>query len=197
LDYYEDFEEHLEITLGEITTIPVFNQVDSRNLIYFVDLIPHGALQFSPQITDLVETSNNLATILIEKEDITITCSSRSNLDEELTNFRRTLLELALTFDWQIEQEKAYSGWAPNPKSDLLKYIKENFVKILGNEPKVEAIHAGLECGVLGVKIAKLQIVSIGPDVKNPHTPDERVLIESVHTMYEILKEIVGNTSSL
>ena len=197
LSHHHQFEKDLAIDLREIEECPLFIKEESRNLIDLMHELHHGVLKFSPQIPDLVETSNNVAIISTKENHIHIHCSSRSNLDPELTLFRRKLWEIGVLFDWKVEQDEAYPGWKPVPTSPFLAYIKEQFVKILGDDIEVEAIHAGLECGIIGAKIPGMQMVSIGPEIKNPHTPDERANIASVLQMYDVLKEIVANSQSL
>ncbi len=194
-DYYDEFEQGLEISLASCDPFPVMESSLSKNIVSFLHQIPHGALKFSPQVEGLVETSNNVAIVKTLADQFVILCSSRSNLDSELSDFRLKLKIMAEQFGWTIAQDPAYPGWKPDPKSPFLHYVSSQFNAVLPKPVQVAAIHAGLECGVIGAKIPGIQMLSIGPDVENPHTPEERVNIASVKEMYTILKRIVMHLS--
>jgi dipeptidase D len=98
---------------------------------------------------------------------------------------------------WSVKQSKAYPGWNPEPKSLFLAFVRSHFEKMTGREVEVKAIHAGLECGIIGAKIPGIQMVSIGPTLKNPHTPDEKVRIIDVEVLYNLLKEIIEDLPKL
>ncbi len=166
---------------------------ESSDIIRTVFLIPHGPIQYSPTIPNLVETSNNLAIIETDKNtgDISIHLSTRSNRDTELTNFRQNLKELGILCGWKVDLRKSYPAWPPDPSSPFLSEIKGIYCRFLDHEVKIEAVHAGLETGVIGEKIPGIQMVSIGPTIQNPHTPDERVHIASVQSFYRVLKAII------
>lgn len=197
LNYYHEFEPDLEISLNSIDRFSISSKELSREIIEFFHILPHGALKFSPQVPGLVETSNNLAIIESDETHIMAHCSSRSNLDTELENFRMKMRAIGEKYSWQIDQDPAYPGWKPDPNSSFLQYVKKCFVDVMGDSISINAIHAGLECGVIGAKIPGLQMLSIGPQIKNPHTPDERVNISSVANMYKILQKILQDLSTL
>ena len=96
-----------------------------------------------------------------------------------------------------MTKKSAYPGWNPEPKSPFLSFVRKHFEEITGREVKVEAIHAGLECGIIGSKIPGIQMVSIGPKMENAHTPDERLRIIDVEILYNVLKLLVEDLSNL
>ena len=170
---------------------PSFDVEESKKIIQTLHMLPNGALQFSPAVDGLVETSNNVAVLSTNKRGVRLQMSTRSNLDTELASTRRELAMMGEVMGWDVKQEKAYPGWAPDPTNSFLKYIKEKYAEATGTEITVEAIHAGLECGILGAGIPGLRMVSVGPNIKNPHSPDEKLHIESVGQIYTLLKSIL------
>ena len=193
LAYYHDFEPNLTISWQSDTSasLPFFPVEDSRVMIHTIHIIPHGALRFSPQVAGLVETSNNLAIVKTTGDTFEMKISSRSNIDEELVSFRRGMDELGQLTRWDMNLEPAYPGWAPDPKSAFLHYVTEKYAEELGSEITVKAIHAGLECGVIGAKIPGMQMLSIGPNIRDCHTPEERAEIKSVGIMYSLFQAIL------
>ncbi|XEO75639.1 hypothetical protein WKT22_00658 [Candidatus Lokiarchaeum ossiferum] len=193
LKYYLPYEPKLVINLKESAPFSLLSNSDSSDLIHLMNLIPSGPLQFSPSIQGLVETSNNLAVISTTESEVSIQISARSSVDADLIAFRRTMAQLAYLLNWQVDIPKSYPGWKPEPNNPFLKFVTQNYQDILNKEIVVEAIHAGLECGVIGAKIPGIQMVSLGPTVENPHTPEERVNIKSVGLMYKFIKLVCAN----
>ena len=132
-----------------------------------------------------------------EKSEFSVHLSTRSSVDAELDSFRRSITGLAQLSGWNINLNPSYPGWKPEPKSPFLSFVRKHFESITGREVKVEAIHAGLECGIIGSKIPGIQMVSIGPKIENPHTPDERLRIIDVEILYNVLKSIIEDLASL
>ncbi|RLI56910.1 MAG: hypothetical protein DRP09_05110 [Candidatus Thorarchaeota archaeon] len=201
LDYYtsgsKKLEPDIEITWKKTESIRVFSNEESMNIIATVDIVPHGPLAFSPHVPGLVETSNNLAVVKTLDDGVTVMLSTRSSVDDELEAFRGTLQNLAAVAGWEVTLKDAYPGWNPDPDSPFLKFVHQHYERLLGKEVRVEAIHAGLECGIIGSKIPGLQMLSVGPGLKNPHTPDEKVHIADVGVMYKLLKEVLANLDKM
>jgi dipeptidase D len=204
LDYYhndaggaEVLEPEIKIEWKEMDQQECMNTTDSQEIISTAHIIPHGPIRFSPSVEGLVETSNNFAIIKTENKSITFHLSTRSSVDADLESFRRGLHNLGVLSGWDVTLRPAYPGWEPRPKSSFLQYIKKQYETVIDKPVKIEAIHAGLECGIIGSKIPGIQMVSIGATIENPHTPDERVRIADVGLLYEILKAILGNISNL
>lgn len=204
LNYYrspvsgaEVHEPNLEIKLNKVESEASFSVDDSAKIVRTVHSLPHGPVRFSPAVDGLVETSNNLAIVTTEGNAVTLHLSARGNIDDELESFRRALGDLGKIGGWEVEKKPPYPGWAPNPGSPFLEFVRKYYENGLGKSVKVEAIHAGLECGIAGAKIPGLQMVSIGPRIENPHTPDEKLRISDVGVLYNLLKSILGNLSDL
>lgn len=168
---------------------------DSRSIISTAHIIPHGPIRFSPSVKGLVETSNNFAIIKTENSSITFHLSTRSSVDSDLESLRRGLKNLGTIASWDVTLKPAYPGWEPRPNSPFLQYIKKQYENVTSGPVKIEAIHAGLECGIIGAKIPGIQMVSIGAAIENPHTPDERLRIADVEILYNLLKSVLINLS--
>jgi dipeptidase D len=167
------------------------DQESKEKLINLLHGLPHGVDKWSYEIPDLVETSTNLATIVMENNTATIGLSSRSSIDSALQNFRDRINAIASLSGAKVEEGNAYPGWKPNLDSKLLKLSKETFMNIYGKEPVVEAIHAGLECGIIGEKFPGMDMISIGPTIKYPHSPDEQVDVTTVDKFYYFVLKIL------
>ena len=156
-------------------------------LIHAITLCPHGVYRFIPEMPDIVETSNNLAIIETKDNQVNVVCLTRSNVEsrkEELASVIQSAFSLAGA---EIKFSGAYPGWQPNFKSGLLKTMKETYVKEFGNEPHIVTIHAGLECGIIGSKYEGMEMISFGPTIEHPHSPDERVNIATVQKFYRFV----------
>ena len=164
------------------------------DLVGLLRTLPHGVLKYSHDVEGLVETSNNLASVQISENKVTIVCSTRSSISEALESQRERIKIMSRAFDATVEQEEAYPGWAPNINSPILETTTKIYTDLLGKDPHICAIHAGLECGVIGEKVEGMDMVSFGPTIKGPHSPDERVEINSVdkfwHLLLKILREL-------
>ncbi|RLF54616.1 MAG: cytosol nonspecific dipeptidase [Thermoplasmata archaeon] len=155
--------------------------------------LPHGVLAMSYDIPDLVETSTNLAKVRLEGDKVVIVMSSRSSSKTELQATRDRIRAIATLAGAEVEEGSSYPGWKPNLDSKILKIAKDVFKELFGKEPEVKAIHAGLETGVIGEKFPGMDMISIGPDVRNPHSPDEKVRIDSVRDFYKYVTKILEN----
>ena len=149
--------------------------------------LPHGVEAMSYDIPDLVETSNNVATVKGAGGSLVITTSSRSSVDAELDALRRRIRASAELAGAAVDERPAYPGWKPNLDSRMLEIVKTVHAQELGSTPAVKAIHAGLECGIIGKKIPGMDMISFGPVIEFPHSPDERVHIDSVGRFYRLL----------
>lgn len=169
--------------------------LDKRTAIRFIQAIlacPDGVERMSDQMPGLVETSNNMAMVKIYKGEFFVKSLLRSSVDSAkdlLALKMRSVFELA---GCQIEFTGGYSGWAPNASSPILKVMNAEYKKMYGVEPKAMAIHAGLECGILGGAYPNWDMVSFGPTLMSPHSPDERCYIPSVPKVWEFLKAVLA-----
>ena len=163
----------------------------TNKVIDLLYALPHGVLAMSYDIPDLVETSTNLAKVRVEGDKATIVMSSRSSSKTELQATRDRIRAIATLAGAEVEEGSTYPGWKPNLQSKILAIAKEVFKDLFGKDPEIKAIHAGLETGVIGEKFPGMDMISIGPDVRNPHSPDEKVHIGSVEKFYKYVTKIL------
>jgi len=190
------FELKAVETEMKLTVEPVQNQVDdpmdedSKNRFLALGYgMPHGVMAMSQEIEGLVETSNNVAIVQCDKNNILVHTSSRSSIQTALEATRLKVEAVAKLSGATIEHLESYPSWTPNLDSQILKTMKEVYKKLTGKDVEVMAIHAGLECGLIGEKYAGMDMISFGPDLRNPHSPDEKVHIESVGRFWTLLLE--------
>jgi dipeptidase D len=164
--------------------------MDSASRDKFLSLLfalPHGVAAMSQEIPELVESSNNVAIVRCEAVQARIHTSSRSSIGSALEAVRAKVEAVTGLAGAKIVHLKGYPGWAPNLESALLKTMKEVHVKLTGKEPEIKAVHAGLECGIIGEKFPGMDMISFGPNLANPHSPDEKAEVVSVERFYRLL----------
>ena len=153
----------------------------------------NGVYRMSPDIENLVETSNNIARVIVKSGQIKIGCLTRSSSETnkiDLANSLKSAFELS-GFDVELSGE--YPGWQPNINSEILDIVSNLYENLHGEKAKVEACHAGLECGILGQNYPEIDMVSFGPTIRGAHSPDERASISSTKKFWKFLIEILGN----
>jgi dipeptidase D len=176
----------IEISDADVGDQAFTAELTERLLLALVS-VPHGVMAMSRDVPGLVETSNNLAVIITGEENVEVTTSTRSSVMAALraaTDQIRFSFELAGA---RVEDHGGYPGWTPNPESRLLKVADKVFQEQFGREPKVTAIHAGLECGIIGEKFPGMDMISLGPEIRSPHAPGEKVQISSVENTWKLL----------
>jgi dipeptidase D len=167
----------------------MMDEKTQRNLIGAIYGCPNGVMRMSNEMAGLVETSTNLAIVKSENGTIRVHCLLRSSVDSakmDLEHMMQNIFELAgaeIIFDGQ------YPGWKPNPASPILKAMQDIYKKKYGNVPEIKAIHAGLECGLLGGVYPNWDMISFGPTIRYPHSPDEKVNIATVQKFWDFLVE--------
>jgi dipeptidase D len=171
----------------------IFDKDSMFKIVNLLHALPHGVERMSYDISSLVETSTNFASISREKNNVRILLSSRSSVMSALQDLRNKIHAIVNLCGATVEEEEAYPGWKPNLDSDVLKLTKKIYTDMYKNEPVVEAIHAGLECGIIGEKFEGMDMVSIGPTIKYPHSPEEQVHISTVDKFYQYVLEIMKN----
>jgi dipeptidase D len=157
---------------------------------------PNGVLRMSVEMPGLVETSNNLAVVKSDGERVTVECLLRSSLDsarDDLAAMIGSVFELAGA---GTRFEGGYPGWKPDPASPVLKMMRELYASKFGSRPEVRAVHAGLECGIIGGTYPGLDMISFGPTIRHPHSPHEKVEIASVRRFYDLLVEVLERVPS-
>ncbi len=177
------------------TNIPssLIDETIQSSMINAIYGCPNGVIRMCDDMPEVVETSTNLAIVKSKEDTIEIATLQRSSVEsakEDLTNMIRSVFELAGA---EVEHTGGYPGWKPNVKSPILNTMKEVYNKKYGKVPVISVIHAGLECGIIGKAYPKMDMVSCGPTIKYPHSPDEQVNIESVGKFWDFLVETLKN----
>ncbi len=171
----------------------VMDDETSLKLIRSVYACPNGVVRMSTDMKGLVETSTNLAIVKTEGNQVKIHCLLRSSVDsarEDLKNMFSSVFDLAGA---QFNFDGEYQGWKPNMDSAILKASQEVYNRLYGKIPEIKAIHAGLECGILGGAYPNWDMISFGPTIRFPHAPDEKVNIETVGKFWEFLLAILAD----
>lgn len=156
-------------------------------LLNLLVCLPHGVITMSPDIPGLVRTSTNLAVITSDEGAIVISTSQRSSVATELVTASDTVAAAGRLAGAHVHHGEGYPGWKPNPDSPVLGQAKAVYPSLFGKEPNVTAIHAGLECGIIGDRFPGMDMISFGPTITGAHSPDERVDIASVKRFWELL----------
>ena len=173
--------ERVELPAGEVP------EEIQDNLIDAIFACQNGVMRMIPTIPDTVETSSNLAIINIGEGKASFKILARSSSDS-MKECLTTSLECCFSMaGMKVEMTGGYSGWQPDINSPILHAMKESYKKQFGTEPAVKVIHAGLECGIIGAIIPGLDMISFGPTLRSPHSPDERALIPTVQKFYDFL----------
>ena len=186
------FDPGLEITLTKVETPEkVFDATDSRQTADLLGSLHHGVLAMSPDIAGLVQTSTNLATVAVKDEVLEIGTSQRSAIESSKQAAARMVATVCRLAGFEFEYEASYPGWKPDPNSQVVRKLQAVHEELFGESAKLIAMHAGLECGVMGEKYPGMQIVSFGPQIVDPHSPNERVQISSVETFWTFLRAVL------
>ena len=186
-------EKNLKISFAGLDDSPdkTLTKDSQAALVGLLRTIPHGVLKYSHDVEGLVETSNNLAAVKCDGGNYNIVSSTRSSISDALELQRERIALMSKAYGAKVEQEEAYPGWAPDLNSSILEITTKIYAEMLDGEPNVCAIHAGLECGVIGEKVNGMDMISFGPTIKGPHSPDERVDIPSVKKFWDLLLRIL------
>jgi dipeptidase D len=186
-----DLEIPIEETDDSEEKRQVFNQHARDRLLHLLRSLPHGVVSMSREVDGLVETSNNLAIVKTTGDQVEVTTSHRSSVMPAMFAVREQIRSASELAGGEVHEEESYPGWKPNPDSAVVKKTLDVYEELFGKRPPLKAIHAGLECGLLIDKLPGLDAVSIGPEIQNAHSPDERVQISSVQRFYDHVKALL------
>lgn len=189
---FRSLEPNLIITLNP-TDLPeyVMELVVQQTFLKALSAVQNGVYRMSPDMNGLVETSNNVARVLVEKGNILVGCFTRSSVESSKWDLAQTLKATFELAGCQVKFSGDYPGWTPNMESSILKVLTELYVQLNDEQPHIAACHAGLECGILGKNYPNMEMISFGPNIKGAHSPDERVQISSVQKFWTFLKRIL------
>ncbi len=195
---YHVTEPALEVGF-ERTSLPAFvmdfpTQGKLLNAIY---ACPHGVIAWSQDIENFVETSTNLASVKFREDDILITTSQRSSVESAKDDVCAMVASTFRLAGAKTSHTDGYPGWTPNPGSEIVDITAKVYEDLFNTKPEVLAIHAGLECGLIGDKYPDMDMVSYGPTIKGAHSPDERINIKTVEKFWEMTIEILRRVAAV
>lgn len=185
---FDGVEDNISFTAEDVECPKTELPEDTQDfLIHAITLCPHGVYRMIPEMPDIVETSNNLAMIGMENNRITVMCLTRSSVESRKEELRQIIQSAFALAGAETEFTGSYPGWKPNLHSHILEVMKDVYQKEFGNTPRIITIHAGLECGIIGRNYPGMDMISFGPTIEHPHSPDERVNIATVQKFYHFL----------
>ncbi len=185
-------EEDLFVDIQERSApAAVLDRASGLKVLQLLHIIPHGVDKMSTRMPGQVNTSSNLAWVSVSPEKVEIFTSQRSSIISELEELTLRVTDAALLAGGTSESLKKYPPWAPNPSSPLLDKCMALYKDVSGKEPVVETIHAGLECGLIGAKYPGMDMISIGPTIQSPHTPEERLYVPSLAPFRDFLDALL------
>ena len=166
---------------------------DSNELIKAINMCPNGVFEMSKSIEGLVETSNNLANIKLVNGELKIMCLTRSSSEESKNKLSKIISNIFENISCSCTFSGGYPGWEPNINSKTLREVKNSYIKLFSSEPKVNVIHAGLECGIIGSHYPDMDMISFGPTILGAHSPDEKASISSTQKFWTFFTEVLAN----
>ncbi len=195
---YHITDPHLTVTLEPLEKpAGVLNKDFQNKLLRALYACPTGIYRMSSEIAGLVQTSNNIAKVVVKDGMYQIQCLTRSSVDSEKTDLQDAIIATFELINAKVTTAGSYPGWTPNPSSAIVKLMSDLYLERYKEPANVSACHAGLECGILGTNYPHIQMISFGPTITGAHSPDEKVQISSVHKYWgfllEILKRIPSN----
>jgi dipeptidase D len=169
---------------------------ETRNVINLLLSLPHGVMGMSAVFTDLVETSNNLATVEIKDDTLQILTSQRSLTRSRLEEITDSIRATAAIAGTDIRCDSEYPPWTPNMQSVLLEHCRKVYKQVFDQDVKVQSVHAGLECAILGDKYEGMEMISFGPDLRDPHSPNEGLYIPSLGKVWQFMVALLESYGS-
>lgn len=169
----------------------LFAEASTARLLDALIAMPHGVVRMSSEVPGLVETSTNFATIRTNNDAVVVKTSQRSSYRSRLAEIAGRIEALARLAGAQAQNESSYPPWEPRMESELLGRVVESYRETFSTEPVVEVIHAGLECGVIGSKYPEMEMISLGPTIQNPHSPDERLNVPSLGKVCRLIEALM------
>ncbi|MCP4957426.1 MAG: aminoacyl-histidine dipeptidase [Photobacterium aquimaris] len=202
------FAEYLQIAKAELghietdltffteactTPADVIVTADQTRLMNILNVCPNGVIRMSDDIEGVVETSLNMGVITTEADKVTILCLIRSLIDSGRSYIEGMLQSLAALAGAKCEVAGAYPGWKPDADSEIMQVFRDTYQQMYGNKPNIMVIHAGLECGLFKEPYPEMDMLSFGPTIKFPHSPDEKVKIDTVQMFWDQMLAVLKN----
>lgn len=193
IEEYESLEKNLTIRIENFSSPDkAISEEDSRKVVLAIAAAHNGVYRMSPEVENLVETSNNIARILLKHGSLEIMNLTRSSVESSKA---KLAAQLKATFElagMNVDFAGSYPGWKPKPGSEIVNVLSKIYEKKFGENAAVVACHAGLECGIIGANFPEMEMVSFGPTIKGAHSPDERASIKSTQKFWGFLKDILA-----
>jgi dipeptidase D len=187
---YNSTDPDLQITMEIAEPVHrILNKTFQEKLLRSIYACPNGIYRMSPDIEDLVQTSNNLARVLVKDGSFTVLCLTRSSVDSEKMDEAQAISSTFELIGAEVSFDGSYPGWTPKPTSKIVGIMSDLYKKMYAEEPEVSACHAGLECGILGTNYPEIEMISFGPNIRGAHSPDEKAQISSVQKFWDLLLE--------
>jgi len=195
---FKGTDPHIRISIESLRNYEfheIFVPKVKNNLLNILKTIPNGPISYHPENKDLVHTSTNLASIRTEEKSITIITSQRSLQESSKKEIYEQIEEVfhLANLNINVQHVGDYPGWTPDWDSQIVHISKKIYTELFNDKPKIRVIHAGLECGILKKHFPNMEMISIGPTIVGPHSPDERLLIKSVSKIWNFLLEIFNH----
>ena len=192
---YKTTDPNLEISIeNSVSLSKVIKKQDQDNLLKAIAGVANGIYRMSPDIDDLVQTSSNLARVILSDGSFQVQCLTRSAVDSEKMDMAHSIGGVFELMGCTYTLTGSYPGWSPDPSSTILKTMKSTYREMFNEEPNVLACHAGLECGILGTHYPEMEMISFGPNIRGAHSPDEKVQISSVEKYWKLFLRVLADT---
>lgn len=189
---YHVTEPNLQFSLEQIDTPENVVDQDSHNkLLNALYGVAHGVMAMSQDIDDFVESSTNLAVVKTHEDHFFVLNSHRSSVESAKDDVKNAVTAIYRMAGAKIENGDGYPGWAPNPDSEIVKLTAASYEELFNEKPQVLAIHAGLECGLIGEKYPEMDMISVGPEIVGVHSPDEAIEVKSVEKFWDMLIDVL------
>lgn len=193
LSEFAEIEKELHINIEIFSTAEkAISEEDSKKIILAIKAAHNGVYRMSPDVADLVETSNNVARVELSNGALKVLNLSRSSVESTKIAVAEQLKAVFELAGMNVEFSGTYPGWKPKPGSEIVKLMEKIYESKFGEKPHVVACHAGLECGIIGANYPEMEMVSFGPTIRGAHSPDEKASVSSVQKFWEFFKEILA-----
>ena len=194
LEEFASVEAHLQINIENSTSSEEALSVeDSKKIILVLKSLHNGVYRMSPDVQDLVESSNNVARVELKEGGLKILNLSRSSVDSSKDSVAEQLKSVSELAGMNVQFSGSYPGWKPKPGSEIVQVLEKIYTEKFAEKPHVVACHAGLECGIIGANYPEMEMVSYGPTIRGAHSPDEKANISSTQKFWSFTKDILAN----
>lgn len=194
LEEFASVEAHLQINIENSTSSDkALSMDDSKKIILVLKSLHNGVYRMSPDVQDLVESSNNVARVELKEGGLKILNLSRSSVDSSKDSVAEQLKSVSELAGMNVEFSGSYPGWKPKPGSEIVQVLEKIYSEKFSEKPHVVACHAGLECGIIGANYPEMEMVSYGPTIRGAHSPDEKANISSTQKFWSFTKDILAN----